>query len=162
MESSLKVFQLTRAIPEAEGRRGRHRLGHLPTTASSVSLSCSDVFPPASMSLFGALPSASSCSFACSPLQILQTRLSDGETSRREPLFLSASWTYSNSARENCAWNVLTVAAASLKTWRDALEEVLRQIGSLCDYGIEQAELNWIIRSLRKCYRWAGLMYGWL
>ncbi|PHJ21980.1 peptidase m16 inactive domain-containing protein, partial [Cystoisospora suis] len=84
---------------------------------------------------------------------ILQTRLSDGETGRREPLLLSASWNYSNSARENCAWNALTIAAASIKTWREAVDEVLKQIGSLCIYGIEQPELNWILTSLRKCYR---------
>ncbi|PFH37263.1 hypothetical protein BESB_037210 [Besnoitia besnoiti] len=84
---------------------------------------------------------------------IFHTRINDLELSRREPLYLSASWSYSNSTRENCGWNVLTVAAASLKTWPAAVQEAIEQISALCQVGVEKFELNWVLQSLRKNYR---------
>ncbi|KEP63999.1 UNVERIFIED_CONTAM: peptidase M16 inactive domain-containing protein [Hammondia hammondi] len=84
---------------------------------------------------------------------IFHTRLNDSELARRDPLFLSATWNYSNSARENCAWNALTVAAASLHTWPLAVQEAVEQVVALCRFGVESAELRWAVKSLRKSYR---------
>ncbi|KFG62471.1 peptidase M16 inactive domain-containing protein [Toxoplasma gondii RUB] len=84
---------------------------------------------------------------------IFHTRLNDSELARRDPLFLSATWNYSNSARENCAWNTLTVAAASLHSWPLAVQEAVEQVVALCRFGVDSAELRWAVKSLRKSYR---------
>ncbi|CEM28165.1 unnamed protein product [Vitrella brassicaformis CCMP3155] len=83
---------------------------------------------------------------------VLHSRLADLYDNTRDPPFLSILHEYLNSARENCAWNVLVLSAKPTK-WKEALHAAIQEIAKLCLYGVSAGELKWATQTLLKQWR---------